>query len=94
MFLNQSLVKILSILQAFSKYMCWVHAQSLSCFLLLATLWTVAPQAPLSIYFSMQAYWSGLAFPSPGIFLTQGSNPHLLHWKVDSLPLSHLGSTQ
>ena len=23
---------------------------------------------------------------------TQGSNPHLLHWQVDSLPLSHLGS--
>ena len=30
-----------------------------------------------------------------GIFLTQGSNLHLwrlLHWQVDSLPLSHLGS--
>ena len=27
-----------------------------------------------------------------GIFLTQGSNPHLLHWQMDSLPLSHLGS--
>ena len=30
-----------------------------------------------------------------GIFLTQGSNPtllHLLHWQADSLPLSHLGS--
>ena len=26
-----------------------------------------------------------------GIFLTQGSNPCLLHWQVDSLPLSHLG---
>ena len=29
------------------------------------------------------------------IFQTQGSNPyllHLLHWQVDSLPLSHLGS--
>ena len=27
-----------------------------------------------------------------GIFSTQGLNPHLLHWQVDSLPLSHLGS--
>ena len=27
-----------------------------------------------------------------GIFLTQGSNPRLLHQQVDSLPLSHLGS--
>ena len=25
------------------------------------------------------------------IFLTQGSNPHLLHWQADSLPLTHLG---
>ena len=27
-----------------------------------------------------------------GIFLTQGSNPHLLHWQVGSLAVSHLGS--
>ena len=27
-----------------------------------------------------------------GIFLTQGSKPHLLHWQVDSLPLNHLES--
>ena len=29
-------------------------------------LWTVARQAPLSMGFSRQAYWSGLPFPSPG----------------------------
>ena len=28
--------------------------------------WTVAHQAPLSIEFSRQEYWSGLPFPSPG----------------------------
>ena len=27
-----------------------------------------------------------------GVFQTQRSNPHLLHWQVDSLPLSYLGS--
>ena len=27
-----------------------------------------------------------------GIFLTQGLNPHLLHWQVDSSPLNHRGS--
>ena len=27
-----------------------------------------------------------------GIFLTQGSNPRLLHWQVDSLPFSHQGN--
>ena len=32
-------------------------------------------------------------FVLQGIFLTQGSNPHLLHWQVDSLPVSHLGNS-
>ena len=31
-----------------------------------ATPWTVARQAPLSIEFSRQGYWSGLPFPFPG----------------------------
>ena len=35
--------------------------------------------------------WVAISF-SRGIFLDQGSNPHLLHWQVDSLPLSHQGS--
>ena len=30
------------------------------------TLWTVANQAPLSVEFSRQEYWSGLPFLSPG----------------------------
>ena len=34
----------------------------------------------------------GSYFLLQGIFLTQGLNPCLLHWQVDSLPLSHLGS--
>ena len=34
--------------------------------LTLATPWTVACQAPLSMGFSRQEYWSGLLFPSPG----------------------------
>ena len=33
---------------------------------LFATLWTVALQAPLSMGFSRQEYWSGLPFASPG----------------------------
>ena len=33
---------------------------------LFVTLWTVAHQAPLSMEFSKQKYWSGLPFPSPG----------------------------
>ena len=45
--------------------------------------------------FPSQEYWSGLPFPSPGIFPTQGSNPiksALSPALQDSLPLSHLGS--
>ena len=38
----------------------------LSCVRLFATLWTAAYQAPLSMGFSRQGYWSGLPFPSPG----------------------------
>ncbi|MGE2757601.1 hypothetical protein, partial [Escherichia coli] len=34
----------------------------------------------------------GCHFLLQGIFPTQGSNPHLLHWQVDSLPLSHQGN--
>ena len=39
---------------------------------------TVAHQALVSMGFSRQEYWSGLPFPSPEIFPTQGWNPHLL----------------
>ena len=39
---------------------------------LLATPWTVAHQAPLSMEFSRQEYWSGLPFPSPGNPPNQG----------------------
>ena len=43
-----------------------MKVKSLSCVRLFATLWTVAHQAPLSMVFSRQEYWSGLPFPSPG----------------------------
>ena len=55
----------------------------------------VACQAPLSMVFPRQEYWSGLPFPFQGIFLTQGSNlqfllgRHRLHWWAGYLPLSH-----
>ena len=50
---------------------------------------TVACQAPLSMGFSRQQYWSGLPFPSPGDLPDPGSKPCLLHWQEYSLPLSH-----
>ena len=57
-----------------------------------ATLWTIAHQAPLSMRLPPQEYCNGLPFPSPGIFPDQGPNPRLMHWQVDSLPLSPQGS--
>ena len=58
-----------------------------------AMLWTVACQVLLSMGFPRQEYWSGLLFPSPGIFPIQGSNLQLLHWQMGSLPPSHQGGT-
>ena len=39
------------------------------------TLWTVAHQAPLSVGFSRQEYWSGLPFPIPGDLPDAGIEP-------------------
>ena len=43
------------------------------------TVWTRACQAPLSMGFSWQEYWSRLPCPTQGIFLTQGLNSHLIY---------------
>ena len=53
--------------------------------------WTVAHQAPLSMGFSSQGYWSGLPFPSPGDLPKPGIEPESPALRVDSLPVSHLG---
>ena len=42
------------------------------------TSWTVACQAPLSMGFPRQEYWSGLPFPSPGVFLFPEMEPSSL----------------
>ena len=42
----------------------WSEVKSLSCVQLVATPWTAAYQAPPSVGFSRQEYWSGLPFPS------------------------------
>ena len=46
-----------------------------SCVQLFAALWTVARQAPLSIEFSRQEYWSGLPFSSVGDLPDPGIEP-------------------
>ena len=55
-------------------------------YLTLATLWTVACQAPLSIEFSWQEYWSGLSFPSPGDLPNPGTEPGSAALQAGSLP--------
>ena len=68
-----------------------MHAQSLSCVGLFATAWTSACQAPLSLGFSRQEYWSRLPFPSSGDFLhpgikTESLSPTLADGFFISLP--------
>ena len=61
---------------------------------LFTTPWTVALQAPLSMGFSRQEYWSGLPFPPgdlPDLWI-KPMTPCLLHQQADSLPLYQLGS--
>ena len=46
-----------------------------SCVQLCVTLWTVAHQAPLSVGFPRQGYWSGLPCPLPGVLPDPGIEP-------------------
>ena len=60
----------------------------LSCFSrvqLFATPWTVAHQAPLSMGFSKQEYWSGLPFPSSGNLPDPGIEPRSPALQADAV---------
>ena len=52
-----------------------IESQSLSRVRLFATPWSIAHQAPLSMGFSREEYWSGLPFPSPGDLPNPGIEP-------------------
>ena len=68
-------------------------AQSLTRVQLFATPWTVCTDRFLCLWdFPGNNTGVGHHFLFQGIFPTQGLNPHLLHWQMDSLPLSHQGS--
>ena len=62
-----------------------VKVKSLSHVWLLRTPQTVACQAPLSMGFSGQEYWSGLPFPSPGDLPYPGIEPETPALQVDPL---------
>ena len=59
---------------------------SFSCVQLFAIPWTVALQAPLSMEFSRQKYWSGLPFPSPGHLPNPGIKSGSPALQANSLP--------
>ena len=70
-------------------YVCVLNC--FSCVQLFATLWTVVHQAPLSMGFSGQEYWSALPFLSPGDPPNPGINlclSCLLRWLAGSVPLA------
>ena len=56
------------------------------------TAWAVAHQAPLSLRFPRQEYWSGLPFPAPGDLPDPGMEPVSPALQADSLLLNDQGS--
>ena len=62
------------------------EVKSLSRVRLFATPWTIAHEAPPSMEFSRQEYWSGLPFPSPGDLPNPGIEPGSPTLQADTLP--------
>ena len=56
--------------------------------------WTVAYQAPQSMEFSRQEYWSGLPFPSPSDLPNPGIEPGSPTLQADTLTSEALGKPQ
>ena len=70
---------------------CWLAAKSFI-FDSFVISWTVVRQAPLSMEFPRQEYWSGLAFPSPRGLPNTGIKPRSPVLQADSLPSESQGS--
>ena len=68
-----------------------IESSLLSHIRLFVTPWTTARQAPLSMGFSRQEYWSGWPCPPPGDLPDPGIEPLSPALQVDSLSPSHLG---
>ena len=77
---------IYSIIYCFMPYVCiFVGVESLIC-VSFVTPSTIAHQAPPSMEFSKQEYWSGLPFPSPGDLPDPGIEPGSPVLQADALP--------
>ena len=80
---------------SFSNAWKWkVKVKSLSRVWLWATPWTAAYQAPPSMGFSKQEYWSGLPCPPPGDLPNPGIEPRSPTLRADSLPAETPGKTK
>ena len=66
--------------------------QLINCIMLMLNRSVVSSSLRPHFFFSGKNTGMGCHFLLQRIFLTQGSNLHLLCWQVDSLPLSHLRS--
>ena len=73
---------------------CAVKVKSLSRVRLFVTPWTVAYNAPLSVGFSRQEYWSGLPFPSPEDLPDPGIEPGSPTLWADALPSEPPGNSR
>ena len=74
-----------TIIPVFSNPSLKVKVKLLSHVQLFGTPWTVALQAPPSMGFSRQEYWSGLPFPSPGDLPDPGIRPRAPALQADAL---------
>ena len=70
------------------------EVKSLSRIRLLATPWTAASQAPPSMGFSRQEYWSGAPLPSPGDLPDSGIEPGSPALQADALPSKSPGKPE
>ena len=84
-----ALAKQQSVLGEQGRTSCCLVAES--CPSLLWPAWTVVCQAPLSMEFPRQEYWSGFPFPSPGDLPTQWPNLCLLLWQPVLYRWNHQG---
>ena len=75
------LIPLVPLISRFLK----VKVKSLSRVRLFVTPWTVAYQAPPSMGFSRQEYWSGVPLPSPGYLPDPGMEPGSPAFQADAL---------
>ena len=68
-----------------NTFVCWAGLSCFSRVWFIVTLWTVARQAPLSMGFSRQGYWSGWPCPPPGDFPNLGIEAGSPALRADSL---------